>query len=99
MHAMAAIEQDYCVFCFTPYIAFFNVAGILLVVVSVKSWNWRPSVAVQILLVVGFLVVFTGMGFSAFEDIGNPLLNLPAPRVRDFQNSSRFYDLVGHIIK
>jgi hypothetical protein len=85
MHAMAAIGQDYCVFCFSPYIAFFNVAGILLLVVSVKSWNWRPSLAVQILLIVGLLVIFTGMGFSAFEDLGNPLLNLPAPRIRNFE--------------
>jgi hypothetical protein len=85
MHAMAAIGLDYCVFCFTPYIAFFNVAGILLLVVSVKSWNWRPSLAVQILLIVVFLVIFAGVGFSAFEDIGTSLLNLPVPRVRDFQ--------------
>lgn len=85
MHSMAAIGKDYCVFCFTPYIAFFNVAGILLLVVSIKSWNWRPSIAVQILLIVSLLVVFTGMGFSAFEDIGNSLLNLPAPRMRDLR--------------
>ena len=62
MHAVAAIGQDYCVFCFTPYIAFFNVAGILLVVVSVKSWNWRPSVFIQTLLIAGLLVVFTHTG-------------------------------------
>jgi len=85
MHAMAAIGQDYCVYCFTPYIAFFNVVGILLLVVSVKSLNWRPSIAVQILLIIGLLVVFGGMGFSAFEDIGNFLINLPVPRVHDFR--------------
>jgi hypothetical protein len=85
MHAMAAIGQDYCVYCFTPYIAFFNVAGILLLVILVKSWNWRPSIAVQILLIIGLLIVFGGMGFSAFEEIGNPLINLPAPRMRDFR--------------
>jgi hypothetical protein len=84
MHAMAAIGQDYCVYCFTPYISFFNVAGILLVVVSIKSLNWHPSILTQILVVLGLLVVFGGMGFSAFEDIGNPLLNLPAPRMRNF---------------
>jgi len=83
MHSMASIGMDYCVFCFTPYVAFFNVAGILLLVVSVRSWNWRPSIGVQILLVVSLLVVFAGMGFSAFEDIGNSLLNLPAPRMRN----------------
>lgn len=85
MHSLAAIGEDYCVFCFTPYIAFFNVAGILLLVVSVKSWNWHPSIGVQILLITGFLVVFAGMGFSAVEDIGSFLLNLPAPRMRDLK--------------
>jgi hypothetical protein len=85
MHAMAAIGKDYCVFCFTPYIAFFNVAGILLLVVSIRSWNWRPSLAVQIILIAVFLVIFTGMGFSAFEDIGIPLLVLPAPRIRNLE--------------
>ena len=84
MHAIASVTRDYCVFCFTPYIAFFNVAGILLLVVSVKSWNWRPSIVVQILLIVGLLVIFAGMGFSAFEDIGLSLLKLPAPRIHGF---------------
>jgi hypothetical protein len=81
---MASIGKDYCVFCFTPYIAFFNVAGILLLVVCVKSWNLRPSNVVQILLIVSILIVFTGIGFSAFEDIGSSLLKLPVPRMRDF---------------
>jgi hypothetical protein len=84
MHAMASVGQEYCVYCFTPYIAFFNVAGILLVVVSINSWNWRPSLPVQILLIAGLLVVFAGMGFSAFEDIGLSLLKLPAPRIHGF---------------
>jgi hypothetical protein len=85
MHAVAAIGKDYCVFCFTPYIAFFNVAGILFLVVSLKYWNWRPSLAVQIVLVLMLLVVFAGVGLSAFEAIGDPLLNLPAPRMRDLR--------------
>lgn len=83
MHVMAAIGQDYCVFCLTPYIAFFNIAGILLVVVSVRSWVRRPSVLIQPLLIIGLFVIFTGMGFSAFEDIGPSLLKLPVPRMRD----------------
>ena len=85
MHAMAAIGQDYCVFCLTPYIAFFNVAGILLLVVSVKSWVWRPSILKQTLLMIGLFIIFAGMGFSAFEDIGSSLLKLPAPRMRDLR--------------
>ncbi len=85
MHATASIGMDYCVFCLTPYLAFFNVAGILFLVVAVKSWNWRPTLAAQGAILAGLLVIFAGMGFSAFEDIGNNLLALPAPRVRNLK--------------
>jgi hypothetical protein len=83
MHSMAAIGQDYCVFCFAPYVAFFNVAGILFLVLVIRSWNWWPSNLTQVSLVVILLLIALGMGFSAFEDIGTAVLNLPAPRVRD----------------
>lgn len=83
MHSAAAIGKDYCVYCFAPYVAFFNVAGILLLLLVVRSWNWQPSILTQIILVVVLLSISTGMGFSAFEDIGSFLLNLPAPRLRD----------------
>lgn len=85
MHSLAAIGKDYCVFCFTPYIAFFNVAGILLLVVSVSSWVDRPTILKQFLLVVVFFIIFAGVGFSAFEDLGPSLLKLPAPRMRDLR--------------
>jgi hypothetical protein len=85
MHATASIGMEYCVYCLTPYTAFFNVAGILLLVASIKSWNRNPSLPIQLILIFFILVLFTGMGFSAFEDIGNSLLNLPAPRMRDMR--------------
>lgn len=85
MHFMASIGRDYCVFCFIPYISFFNVVGILFLVVSLKNWNWHPPLAVRVLLIVFFFVIFVGIGFSAFEDIGNWLLGLPFPRVRNFR--------------
>ncbi|MDP1715396.1 MAG: glycosyltransferase family 39 protein [Anaerolineales bacterium] len=85
MHFVAAIALDYCVFCFKNYIAFFNVAGILLLVVSVGSWNWRIPVFTQVFLVALSLIVFSGIGYSAFEDIGSFALGLPAPRMRDMR--------------
>lgn len=85
MHAMAAIGLDYCVFCFSNYISFFNIAGILLLVVVARSWNWHPARPTQTLLIFVLLIIFTGMGFSAFEDIGPSLLKLPAPRMRDLR--------------
>lgn len=85
MHAMAAIGEDYCVFCFMNYIAFFNTAGILLVVISARYWKLKMPWLAQALVVGLSLVIFAGMGFSAFEDIGNFALALPAFRIRDQQ--------------
>ena len=85
LHSTAAIGQDYCVYCFAPYIAFFNVAGILLLVLMAGSWNPQPSRTTLIALIVVFLLISSGMGYSAFQDIGSFLLRLPAPRVRDMR--------------
>jgi hypothetical protein len=86
MHFEAAIALDYCVFCFSPYIAFFNVAGILLVALFVKSWQAENRrILPALFAALFFLAISTGLGFSAFDRIGKPLLNLPAPRVRDLQ--------------
>lgn len=85
MHAISALGKDYCVFCLTPYVAFFNVAGILLTVVIVRSWNWHPSNINQFLLIIVLLFIFAGIGFSSSEDIGSSLLNFPAPRMRDLR--------------
>lgn len=85
MHSLAAVGKDYCVFCFTPYLAFFNVAGILLTVVCINSWVRYPSSVRQVLLIAGFFIISAGVGLSAFEDIGNPLLKLPVPRMRDMK--------------
>ncbi|MDP1544933.1 MAG: glycosyltransferase family 39 protein [Anaerolineales bacterium] len=85
MHAMAAIGLDYCVFCLKNYIAFFNIAGILLIVVSAGSWNWHIPRFAQISVVILGLAAFAVVGFSAFEDIGNFALTLPALRIRDQQ--------------
>jgi len=83
MHSWAAISNDYCVFCFTPYVAFFSNVAILFVAVmwGALERNAHPWRQVVIALVV--LIFFTGIGFSAFEDLGDGLLTLSVPRIRD----------------
>jgi len=81
MHYSASIGKNYCVFCLSPYTAFYNLSGILLVVVSIRLWNRQPPIVVQALLFLIFLLAFTGVGFSLFERIGADLMKLPAPRV------------------
>jgi 4-amino-4-deoxy-L-arabinose transferase-like glycosyltransferase len=83
MHSWASISNDYCVFCFTPYVAFFSNVAILFVAVVWGALERDAHPGRQVLLVLLVLVVSTGIGFSAFEDIGDGLLTLPVPRVRD----------------
>ena len=85
MHSMAAIGQEYCVYCFAPYIAFFNIAGILFLVLVIGSWNRQPSKVTQIVILLSLIVISTGMGYSAFEDIGSSILDFPAPRIKDMR--------------
>ncbi len=83
LHSYAALDKSYCVFCFAPYLTFFNIVGLLLLVVLVQAWNKTPSRFNQILIVVFVLLVATGTGFGTFEDTGNWLLDLPSPRLGD----------------
>lgn len=85
MHTIAATGLDYCVFCLNNYVAFFNVAGILLVIISASSWNLYPPRISQAFVVFLSLVIIPGIIFSAFEDLGNFAISLPLLRFRDGQ--------------
>jgi 4-amino-4-deoxy-L-arabinose transferase-like glycosyltransferase len=83
MHSWASISNDYCVYCFTPYLAFFNVTAVLLLVLLVRVLERSAAPARQIVLIFAVLLISAGVGFSAFEDLGDGLLNLNVPRLRD----------------
>jgi 4-amino-4-deoxy-L-arabinose transferase-like glycosyltransferase len=81
MHSWASISNDYCVFCFTPYTAFYSVSAVLFTVLLVRSLSREVHPVRQVILVLALLVIFTGIGYSAFEDWGDGLLALNVPRV------------------
>lgn len=76
MHLWASVLNNYCVFCFLAYLAFFNSVGILLVVVFVQAWETKPGPLRQAAIVLFVLFVSAGIGFSLFEEIGNGLITL-----------------------
>ncbi len=82
-HAWASLMQDYCIYCFSPYLAFFSNAGLLLVAVSLGGWNRRPSWLMQGAAGIVFLAAWAAVFFSLFEQIGAGLLRLPVPRLRE----------------
>ncbi len=76
MHLWASVLNNYCVFCFLAYLAFFNSVGILLLVVLLQAWETNPGPLRQGLIVLFTILLFSGLGFSLFEEIGNRLISL-----------------------
>lgn len=90
MHAWAAVASQYesysCVFCFTPYLTFFDPLGIILTVIVVSaSWKQESTRAILISAIPLILILSAGIGLSSFDNIGPSILNLPVPRMRDGQ--------------
>jgi hypothetical protein len=84
-HGWASLSNDYCVFCFTDYLAFFAPLGLLLLVVTLSSLNRSPAPLTRVLCFLSIPVVCITLGFSLFEQIGNSLVHFPIPRLRDGQ--------------
>ena len=80
-HAWAALFKDYCLYCYSGYLAFFMPAALLLVAASFASWVARPGWLRQILASGLVLVSSLGIAFSGYQALGW-VLNLPVPRLR-----------------
>lgn len=81
IHLWASIYLDYCVYCFSGYIAFFYVVAILLVALVFSIWRKSAGILRQASLGLTIFIVSAGVGYSAFSDIGDKLLGLYVPRV------------------
>jgi len=79
MHLWASLILNYCVFCFDSYIAFFNVSGILLLVVVINNLDKNVHPLRQVLLALCIVAITAGIGYSNFERIGNWLLGIAFP--------------------
>lgn len=80
-HLWATMFNDYCVYCLAGYVAFFSTAGLLVLILSFSVWRTRHSLFAQLTAAVLILVLSTGIGFSAFEEIGGGLARLQISRL------------------
>lgn len=109
LHAWAALGQSYCVFCFPVYLSFFHPLGIILLVIGLGGWKildlaWKSQWIGAMILLLG-----AGIGFSAFDVIGAPLisqktvrriLTIEVPRVRGLQiqeGNIELWGLIGNL--
>ena len=79
-HAWFALGKDYCVYCLPGYMAFFSETGLLVLILSFLVWRKRLPKWSQALIAILVVVLFAGIGFSAFENLGEPLYNIQLPR-------------------
>ena len=70
-----------CTFCFTPYLAFFDILAFLLIVVSVSSWRLKVSVLRATAIILFILFISAGLGYATFDRFGSWLLNFGFPAI------------------
>ncbi len=80
VHMEEALGKSYCVYCMSGYAAFFSVTGLLLVVLTARSWRQRLPAWLQWIIAVLVIGISAGIGYGAFEHIGNLLYNLTVPQ-------------------
>jgi hypothetical protein len=78
VHLWATLGNNYCVFCFAGYIAFFAPIGFLLVIVSFTSWQRILPWYRQILIAIVILIICAGIGYGTFVEMGKQLADLKA---------------------
>ncbi len=92
LHAWASVGGNYCIYCFSNYLAFFSSLGILLIVVSIPNWHWRIPLWRGHLALLIMLLVVTGIGYSyavsaAHGPIGSQMMDFLERKVPAVINS------------
>ena len=85
LHAWASLGNNYCVFCFTSYLAFFAQLGIYLLAIAAAHWyprlsSGRKAAGLLVLLLIGIL-----QWSRHFEDLARHLRAVRIPRVAGTQ--------------
>lgn len=85
LHAWASLIQSYCVYCFPIYTAFYAPLGVLLVVLTISSWQTRLDLWRWIACGLAISAVFSGIIFSFIPaSTIRWVMKFPVPRIRSF---------------
>lgn len=79
-HMSEALGKSYCVYCLAGYVTFFSVTGLLLVVLTAPIWRQQLPAWRQWIIAAFIIGISAGIGYGAFEGIGNQLYNLSVPQ-------------------
>ncbi|MGV8026730.1 MAG: ArnT family glycosyltransferase [Anaerolineaceae bacterium] len=84
LHAWETLTKERCVYCLTPYYAFFYGLGVLIFILSISHWDLRNKARNRWAFCLNFLIL-AGVGFSTFIDLGNVFLKIQVPRIKGFK--------------
>ncbi len=82
-----ALGNDYCIFCFPVYTSFFSVLGILLGVMWLASRPWTANPVQNGLALLAVILLPVGVGYGAFQDIGDAMVRWRIPRLKTLFSS------------
>ena len=78
-------DQEYCVFCYSLYLAFFSHTGILIVILIFPSINKKAGIFRQSVAVLLTPFIAAGIAFGGHQDLAGILMNIKVPRMRDMR--------------
>jgi hypothetical protein len=85
LHAWATVSTSdqaaTCTFCFTPYLSFFDLTALLLIVVTFPSWRRALSKVFQGIIVFFIVLLSAGLGYAGFDRFGPWLMRIPFPAI------------------
>ena len=84
IHLWASIFKNYCVFCFTNYLSFFGIIGIILLAFALHQTTQQPGAPFwNVLTIIIILIFCSAAGFSIHQETGHVLMELNVPRIKD----------------
>ncbi len=85
LHAWATVSTSdqaaTCTSCFTPYLSFFDLTALLLVVVTFPSWRRALSKVVQWIVFIFVVLLSAGLGYAGFDRFGPWLMGIRFPAI------------------
>ncbi len=82
LHAWASIGKNYCIFCFSNYVAFFLPIAALMATLTLQAIISNKKKLPVIIPLALLLVLVPGLFFASVDTVGRAILALPVPRVK-----------------
>jgi len=82
LHAWASLGKNYCIFCFSNYVAFFLPIAALMTTLTLQAVITNKKKLPVIIPLALLLVLVPGLFFASVDTVGRAILALPVPRVK-----------------